>query len=71
MRVGMMKLNRREREQIDAGLAVTFMHAKEIINNPEMLEKYTKPDRFFPVYLKGGDKEVLLIGVKAKRTTGS
>jgi hypothetical protein len=32
-----------------------------------MLEKYTKTDRFFPVYLKDGDKEALLIGVKAKR----
>ena len=64
-----MKLNKKEIEQIDRGLAITFMHIREIIENPEMLEKYTEDSTFFPVYLKEKDKEALLIGVRPKVAT--
>lgn len=65
-----MKLSKEEEEQIDIGLEVTFMHLREIIKNPKMMEKYSKTDRFFPVYLKDGKREAILLRIRPKKTTG-
>ena len=54
---------------IDAGLEIAFMHLREIIKNPKLLDKYPKTTRFFPVYLKDGKKEALLLGVKKKKVS--
>jgi hypothetical protein len=67
--VDILKLSKREIEQIDRGLAITFMHMREIIKNPELLEKYTQDSTFFPVYLKEKDREALLIGVRPNKAS--
>jgi len=66
-----LKLSKKEIEQIDRGLAITFMHLKEILKNPEILDKYTKNSTFFPVYLKDKDREALLIGVRPRKVSTS
>jgi hypothetical protein len=65
-----MKLSEDEEKMIDAGLEIAFMHLREIIKDPKRLEKYTNSSRFFPVYLKDGKREALLLGVKPKKTSG-
>ncbi len=64
-----MKLTKEEEEMIDAGLEIAFMHLREIIKNPKLLDKYPKTTRFFPVYLKDGKREALLLGVKKKKAS--
>lgn len=66
----MLKLSKKDIEQIDRGLEITFMHIEEILRNPEILERYTGTSTFFPVYLKDKDREALLIGVRPKKSTG-
>ncbi len=63
-----MKLSKREVEVIDEGLEITFMHIKEIMKNPKLLDKYTDNTTFFPVYLKDKDREALLVGVRPGKT---
>jgi len=64
-----MKLTKEEEEEIDVGLEIAFMHLREIIKNPKILEKYPKTTRFFPVYLKDGKREAILLGVRKKKTS--
>lgn len=64
-----MKLSKKELEQIDHGLTITFMHIKEILKKPESLNEYTANTTFFPVYLKDKDREALLIGVKPRKVS--
>lgn len=65
-----MKLTKEEEEMMDAGLEIAFMHLREIIKNPKLLDKYAKSTRFFPVYLQEGKKKALLFGVRPKKTSG-
>jgi hypothetical protein len=68
--VDTLKLSKKEMEQIDDGLAITFMHLKEILKNPASLDDYTNNTTFFPVYLKDREREALLIGVRPQRPSG-
>ena len=61
-----MKLTKKECTQIDKCLEITFMHLREILKDPEKLDKYKKDTDFFPVYLKEKEKEALLLGIKPK-----
>ena len=63
-------MTKREIAQIDDGLAITFMHLKEILRNPDLLEGYTGNTTFFPVYLKDRQREALLIGVRPQKSSG-
>lgn len=65
----MLKLTKKEIEQIDRGLEITFMHIEEVLRNPAILENYPDTMTFFPVYIKTKDKEALLIGVKPGKAT--
>jgi len=65
-----MKLTKEEEEQVDIGLEVTFMHLREILKNPKMIDKYSKTDSFVPIYLKDGKREALLLRIRSKKATG-
>jgi len=62
-------MTKEDEEMMDAGLEIAFMHLREILKNPKLLEKYPKTTIFFPVYLKDGKKEALLLGVKKKKAS--
>jgi len=62
-------MTKKEIEQIDAGLAITFMHIREILEHPETLERYAEKGTFFPVYLKDKGREALLVGIRPKKAT--
>lgn len=64
-----LKLSKREIERIDKGLEITFMHLREILKNPGLLEKYIPDSIFFPVYIREKDREALLVGVKPTKAT--
>ncbi len=59
-----MELTEKEQIQVEKGLEIAFMHLKEIIAHPEKLDGYLPEMDFFPVYLKGEGKDVILPGVK-------
>lgn len=65
-----MKLSRKERRQVDAGLEVTALHLREIMDHPEKLDRYADGQEFFPVYLRSGDQEALLFGLASGRANG-
>ena len=64
-----VKLTKEEEEMMDAGLEIAFMHLREIMKNPKLLEKYPKTTKFFPVYLKDGKREAFLLGVRKKKAS--
>ncbi len=66
----MLKLSKKEIEQIDRGLEITFLHIEEVLKNPKILETYPETMTFFPVYIKRKDKEALLIGVRPGKAAG-
>ncbi len=59
-----MKLNKKEREQINKAMEITFMHIRDIIENPGKLDDIPDGAQFFPVYLKEKGKKAALLGIK-------
>ena len=59
-----MNLSSKEEEQIEKGLEITFMHLREILENPDRIAEYADGTQFIPVYLKEEGREALLLGIK-------